>query len=84
MTRYQNAVLTVIAVCLVYLCLVLTPWPRVMAQGSSIKPPEQPTTAEPIRVYVVGWYDSEGRPHHLPAVPGATGKSSFPIFQTNP
>jgi hypothetical protein len=32
--RYLRGVLTLIAACLVYLCVILTPWPRVHAQDA--------------------------------------------------
>jgi len=32
--RYLRGILTLIAACLVYLCAILTPWPRVHAQDS--------------------------------------------------
>ena len=42
--RYLKGVLTVIAGCLVYLCLVLTPWPTASAAASEVTP-----------VVIVGW-----------------------------
>jgi hypothetical protein len=42
--RYLKGVLTVIAACLVYLCLVMTPWPMVSAAA-----------VEPTQVVIVGW-----------------------------
>jgi hypothetical protein len=41
--RYTKTVLTVIAVCLVYLCLAVTQWPVVSA------------AAEPQEVVIIGW-----------------------------
>jgi hypothetical protein len=54
--RYVKSVLTVIAVALVYLSVVLTPWPRVAAQAQTQPPlvrPGDPTG--PMPVVVVGW-----------------------------
>jgi hypothetical protein len=83
MTRYQTAVLTVIAVCLVYLCLVLTPWPHAMAQASDrSQPPAGPSSDPPTRVYIVGWYDADGQLHHLRPLGGP--ENALPVFRTNP
>jgi hypothetical protein len=49
--RYLKTVLTVIAAALVYLCVVLTPWPAVGAQTAAR--PGDPTG--PAQVVVVGW-----------------------------
>ena len=49
--RYTRGVLTVIAAALVYLCLVLTPWPIASAQNA--QRPGDPTG--PAEVVVVGW-----------------------------
>jgi hypothetical protein len=49
--RYLKAVLTVIASALVYLCVVLTPWPSAQAQTAAR--PGDPTG--PAQVVVVGW-----------------------------
>jgi hypothetical protein len=45
--RYLRLVLTIIAGCLVYLCVVLTPMPRAYAQGVVLRDPQD--------VYVVGY-----------------------------
>jgi len=79
MTRYQTAVLTVIAICLVYLCVVLTPSPRVMAQA----PPPHSGDA-PGRVYVVGWIDATGGIHHLPSATLKPVPGGLPVYRTNP
>lgn len=70
---YTNAVLTTIAAALVYLCLVLTPWPRVQAQA--------PSTPDPSagRVYIAGWIDHKGTVHHLPVLPNPGG---LPVIVT--
>jgi hypothetical protein len=49
--RYTRVVLTVIAGALVYLCLVLTPWPTARAQ-TALRPGD-PTG--PGEVVIVGW-----------------------------
>jgi hypothetical protein len=46
--RYLKAVLTVIAACLVYLCLVSTPWPVASAAAPALEPTE---------VVIVGYKD---------------------------
>ena len=51
MDWYLRSVLTVIAAALVYLCLVLTPWPRVSAQTAAR--PGDPTG--PGEMVIVGW-----------------------------
>ncbi|MGE3277733.1 MAG: hypothetical protein AB7O67_21670 [Vicinamibacterales bacterium] len=48
---YVRGVLTVIAAALVYLCVVLTPWPAVQAQTAQ-RPGESTGPAE---VVIVGW-----------------------------
>lgn len=52
--RYLRSVMTVMAVCLVYLCVVLTPWPAVWAQAQPriVRPGE---ITGPMEVVVVGW-----------------------------
>jgi hypothetical protein len=50
--RYTKTVLTVIAVALVYICVVITPLPAVSAQQASLRPGEPTGPAE---VTVVGW-----------------------------
>ncbi|HUQ89927.1 MAG TPA: hypothetical protein VM096_20360 [Vicinamibacterales bacterium] len=50
--RYTKIVLTVIAAALVYLCIVMTPFPVVNAQGTR-KAGEMITT--PIEAVIVGW-----------------------------
>jgi hypothetical protein len=49
--RYTKTILTIIAVCLVYLCLAVTRWPTVSAQ------------ADVQRVVVAGWDDEYGSRH---------------------
>ena len=51
MDWYLRSVLTVIAAALLYLCLVLTPWPRVSAQTA--RRPGDPTG--PAEMVIVGW-----------------------------
>lgn len=51
--RYTKGVLTVIALALVYICIALTPMPRVAAQQPASKYPGQSTG--PAEVVVVGW-----------------------------
>ena len=52
MDWYLRFVLTVIAGALVYLCLVLTPSPRLFAQGA--RTPGEPTG--PAEMVIVGWH----------------------------
>jgi hypothetical protein len=52
MDRYTKTVLTVIAVALVYLCIVMTPMPTVHAQQTAARPGEM---TGPAQVVVVGW-----------------------------
>jgi hypothetical protein len=49
--RYLRFVLTVIAACLVYLCIVLTPIPRAYAQDRLRPTP----VSNPQDVYIVGY-----------------------------
>lgn len=49
--RYTKAILTVIAVALLYLAVVMTPFPSVSAQGT-LRPGEP---SGPLEVVVVGW-----------------------------
>jgi hypothetical protein len=56
---YVKGVLTVIALALVYLCIVLTPWPRAEAQTQPpVVRPGDPTG--PVPVVVVGWRAGSG------------------------
>lgn len=50
--KYTKVVLTVIAVALVYLCVINTPLPTVAAQGTTQRPGE---FSGPAQVVVVGW-----------------------------
>jgi hypothetical protein len=54
--RYTKAVLTLIATALVYLCIVLTPWPGVQAQTTA-RPGE---STGPAQVVIVGWRGAPG------------------------
>lgn len=54
--RYTKAVLTLIATALVYLCIVLTPWPGVQAQTAA-RPGE---STGPAQVVIVGWRGQAG------------------------
>ena len=56
--RYTKTVLTVIAGALVYLCIVMTAFPPVQAQGSAR--PGEPTG--PASVVVVGWQSNQAVP----------------------
>ena len=51
--RYSRGVLTIIAGALIYLCVVLTPWPAAQAQTQKPIRPGDPTG--PISVVIVGW-----------------------------
>jgi hypothetical protein len=56
---YVKGALTVIALALVYLCIVLTPWPRAEAQTQPpVVRPGDPTG--PMPVVVVGWRAGSG------------------------
>jgi hypothetical protein len=55
--RYTRVVLTVIAGALVYLCLVLTPWPVASAQNA--QRPGEPTG--PGEMVIVGWRVPSGQ-----------------------
>jgi len=54
--RYTKAVLTVIAIALIYLCVIFTPMPAVQAQ--STQRPGEPTG--PVQVVIVGWRAAQG------------------------
>ena len=54
--RYTKLVLTAIAAALLYLCVVLTPWPAVHAQNT-LRPGE-PTG--PVQAVIVGWRGAPG------------------------
>jgi len=54
--RYTKAVLTLIATALVYLCVVVTPWPGVQAQTAA-RPGE---STGPAQVVIVGWRAPSG------------------------
>jgi hypothetical protein len=54
--RYTKLVLTVIAAALLYLCVVLTPWPAVHAQNT--QRPGEPTG--PVQAVIVGWRGAPG------------------------
>jgi len=54
--RYTQAVLTLIATALVYLCVVVTPWPGVQAQTAA-RPGE---STGPAQVVIVGWRGQAG------------------------
>ena len=56
--RYCRAMLTVIAVALVYLCIVLTPWPTVSAQRG-LRPGDD---TGPAQAVIVGWRAGERVP----------------------
>jgi hypothetical protein len=69
--RYMRGVLTVIALALVYLCVVMTPWPTAGAQAQTAPPNLRPgEIASPTAVVVVGWR--------------AGGGDIVPVAVTNP
>lgn len=72
--RYLRAVLTVIAAALVYLCVVLTPWPAVQAQTAAR--PGDPTG--PAQVVVVGWRAPQNE--RVPIV----APSAIPVTMSEP
>jgi hypothetical protein len=49
--RYSRTLLTIIAIALVYLCIVLTPWPAVSAQRG-LRPGDD---TGPAQAVIVGW-----------------------------
>ena len=69
--RYLKAVLTIIAACLVYICVALSNWPpAASAQGVQ-------------EVVIVGWRgtDRSGtRSYNLPAI-STSPTSSFPVIE---
>ena len=71
--RYTKLVLTVIAVCLVWLCALLTRWPALSAQGTHA------LDASPQPVVVVGWgtMDSDGKVSVM-MTDGRAGRRSDP------
>ena len=59
--RYVRWLLTIIALALVYLCVVLTPWPAVDAQAQTTPPVVRPgEITSPMPVVVVGWRAAPG------------------------
>jgi hypothetical protein len=74
---YTKAVLTVIALCLVYLCIDRA------ASGSPVQAQEGQFQRQLLqRVVIAGWLDSEGRERRLPGtIPNnATGPRPLPVF----
>ena len=71
--RYLKGVLTVIAGALVYLCLVMTPWPGALAQGQPplVRPGDN---VGPIPVTVVGWHAPESVAAAVQNVVQVTGR----------
>ena len=59
--RYTKTVLTIIAVALVYLCIVMTPFPAVSAQ-TALRPGD-PTG--PGQMVIVGWQTNQAIPVHI-------------------
>jgi hypothetical protein len=57
--RYIKSVLTVIAVALIYICIVVTPLPGLSAQVPSLRPGEP---SGPTEVVVVGWRSGAREP----------------------
>jgi hypothetical protein len=55
--RYIKSMLTVIAVALIYICIVVTPLPGLSAQVPSLRPGEP---SGPTEVVIVGWRTGEG------------------------
>jgi hypothetical protein len=77
---YTKTVLTVIAACLVYLCLGRpTLVPHAQAQEGQF----QRTLLQ--RVVIAGWIDADGRERRLPndSAPGGTGPHALPVFSVN-
>lgn len=60
--RYLRILLTIIASALVYLCLVLTPWPALTAQARPIGVPAPGQSTGPAEVVIVGWKAGGQRP----------------------
>ena len=58
MDRYSKFLLTVIAAALVYLCIVVTPWPKVSAQART---PGEITTGQ-VEAVIVGVRMPKGEP----------------------
>ena len=54
--RYIKSVLTVIAVALIYICIVVTPLPGLSAQTTSQRPG---VSSGPLDVVIVGWRTAE-------------------------
>jgi hypothetical protein len=76
---YTKAVLTIIALCLVYLCIDRAS-PGSLVQAQSQEGQFQRQLLQ--RVVIAGWLDSEGRERRLPAnIPNnATGPRPLPVF----
>ncbi len=74
MDRYSKFVLTIIAVALVYLCVILTPLPALQAQAQTTQRPGEFTG--PGQVVVVGWKvpQSEAVPVTIARPVQVTGK----------
>jgi hypothetical protein len=79
--RYSRAMLTVIAVALVYICIVLTPWPTVSAQRG-LRPGDD---TGPAQAVIVGWRAGESVPVQIvgSVTLNTNGRISGPV-QTEP
>lgn len=63
---YLRSVLTVIAAALVYLCVIVTPWPVASAQtGQIVGAPTPGVSTGPAEVVIVGWKLETGLPVHV-------------------
>jgi hypothetical protein len=73
--KYVKLVLTVIALCLVYLCVVLTRWPAVAAQST------QSIDTSPQPVVVVGWgtMDAKGKTSVSMSRNGTVSDPNIPV-----
>jgi hypothetical protein len=78
---YTKAVLTVIALCLVYLCIdraSLSATVEAQAQEGQF----QRQLLQ--RVVIAGWLDGEGRERRLPTTPNDTGPRPLPVLDAAP
>lgn len=80
--RYTKTVLTVIATALLYLCIVLTPWPGVQAQTTQ-RPGE---FTGPAQMVIVGWRGAPGEtiPVSAPEPLAVSATAPLPVRSTAP
>ncbi len=80
--RYTKAVLTLIATALLYLCIVLTPWPGVQAQAT----PRPGEFTGPGQVVIVGWRGAPGDtiPVSSPEPIAVTAPAPLAVRTTSP